>query len=40
MLPVGFALVLLQGISEIIKRIGWLMTRLRHGHRTTRRPLQ
>ncbi len=25
MLPLGFALVLLQGIGEIIKRIGWLM---------------
>jgi TRAP-type mannitol/chloroaromatic compound transport system permease small subunit len=25
MLPMGFALVVLQGISEIIKRIGWLM---------------
>ena len=24
MLPLGFSLVLLQGISEIIKRIGWL----------------
>ena len=24
-LPVGFGLVILQGISEIIKRIGWLM---------------
>ena len=24
MLPLGFALVMLQGISEIIKRIGWL----------------
>lgn len=24
MLPLGFALVLLQGLSEIIKRIGWL----------------
>jgi TRAP-type mannitol/chloroaromatic compound transport system permease small subunit len=23
-LPVGFALVFLQGIAEIIKRIGWL----------------
>ncbi len=25
MLPLGFGLVLLQGISEIIKRVGWLM---------------
>lgn len=25
MLPLGFALVLLQGASEIIKRIGWLL---------------
>jgi TRAP-type mannitol/chloroaromatic compound transport system permease small subunit len=24
MLPVGFALMLLQGLSEIIKRVGWL----------------
>ena len=24
MLPLGFGLVLLQGVSEIIKRIGWL----------------
>lgn len=24
MLPVGFALMILQGISEIIKRVGWL----------------
>ena len=24
-LPLGFAMVLLQGLSEIIKRIGWLM---------------
>ncbi len=27
MLPLGFGLVLLQGVSEIIKRIGWLMHR-------------
>jgi TRAP-type mannitol/chloroaromatic compound transport system permease small subunit len=25
MLPLGFSLVLLQGLSEIVKRIGWLM---------------
>ena len=25
MLPLGFAMVLLQGVSEIIKRVGWLM---------------
>jgi TRAP-type mannitol/chloroaromatic compound transport system permease small subunit len=24
-LPLGFALVLLQGLGEIVKRIGWLM---------------
>jgi TRAP-type mannitol/chloroaromatic compound transport system permease small subunit len=24
-LPLGFALMILQGISEIIKRVGWLM---------------
>lgn len=28
LLPVGFALVLLQGISEIVKRIGWLAGKL------------
>ena len=27
MLPLGFALMLLQGASEIIKRVGWLMHR-------------
>jgi TRAP-type mannitol/chloroaromatic compound transport system permease small subunit len=27
MLPLGFALVMLQGLSEIIKRIGWLAHR-------------
>jgi TRAP-type mannitol/chloroaromatic compound transport system permease small subunit len=27
MLPLGFALVLLQGIGEIIKRVAWLMHR-------------
>jgi len=25
MLPLGFSLILLQGLSEIIKRVGWLM---------------
>lgn len=28
MLPLGFGLVLLQGVSEIIKRVAWLMHRL------------
>ena len=28
MLPLGFTMVLLQGISEIIKRIAWLMHRI------------
>ena len=27
MLPIGFGLVLLQGVSEIVKRIGWLTHR-------------
>jgi len=27
MLPLGFSLLLLQGVSEIIKRVGWLMHR-------------
>jgi len=26
-LPVGFALMMLQGVSEIIKRVGWLLNR-------------
>ena len=25
LLPIGFALLLLQGLSEIVKRVGWLM---------------
>jgi TRAP-type mannitol/chloroaromatic compound transport system permease small subunit len=28
MLPLGFALVLLQGLSEIVKRVAWLMHRI------------
>jgi TRAP-type mannitol/chloroaromatic compound transport system permease small subunit len=27
MLPLGFAMVLLQGLSEIVKRVGWLANR-------------
>jgi TRAP-type mannitol/chloroaromatic compound transport system permease small subunit len=27
MLPLGFSLVILQGLSEIIKRVGWLLHR-------------
>ena len=38
-LPVGFALVLLQGISEIIKRVAWLANRY-DGEFHYERPLQ
>ena len=31
MLPLGFSLVMLQGLSEIIKRVGWLHAPLRDG---------
>ena len=37
LLPLGFALVLLQGVSEIVKRIGWLARQGSSiGHCTTR----
>lgn len=38
-LPLGFALVMLQGISEVIKRIGWL-THAYQGDFHYERPLQ
>ena len=39
LLPLGFTLVLLQGVSEIIKRVAWLMHRY-HGEFHYERPLQ
>lgn len=39
MLPLGFALVLLQGVSEIIKRVGWLLG-VHDMDTTYERPLQ
>jgi len=39
LLPIGFTLVLLQGVSETIKRAAWLMNRY-EGEFTYERPLQ
>jgi TRAP-type mannitol/chloroaromatic compound transport system permease small subunit len=39
MLPLGFALVALQGVSELIKRVGWL-THQYEMDMTYERPLQ
>jgi TRAP-type mannitol/chloroaromatic compound transport system permease small subunit len=39
MLPLGFSLMLLQGLSEIIKRVGWL-THKYQGEFHYERPLQ
>ncbi len=39
MLPLGFAMLFVQGISEIIKRVGWL-THQYEGNFSYERPLQ
>jgi TRAP-type mannitol/chloroaromatic compound transport system permease small subunit len=39
LLPLGFSLVLLQGLSEVIKRVAWLGNRY-DGDFTYERPLQ